>query len=65
MDDETWKCVDRKSVPNPIHSLYYEDMTDDGISELIIVTSKGLHVYQVRAPYNFFFFEKTKLSVYA
>lgn len=46
--DGTWNFVDGKSVPNPVHKLFYEDLTGDGVSELITVTAKGLHIYQVR-----------------
>lgn len=53
VDNKTWKFVDQKSIPNPVHKLYYVDLTEDGVSELITVTAKGLHVYQVESV-NFF-----------
>ncbi|XP_065200975.1 KICSTOR complex protein kaptin-like isoform X2 [Planococcus citri] len=46
VDNETWKMIGQKSIPNPVHKLYYVDLTEDGVSELITVTAKGLHVYQ-------------------
>lgn len=47
LNNETWKFVDHKSIPNPVHKLYYTDLTKDGVHELVTVTAKGLHVYQV------------------
>jgi hypothetical protein len=37
------------SYPLPIRSVYFADMTGDGLREVVVLTSEDLHVVQVRA----------------
>ena len=37
----------RKSFSHPIHSLWYGDLTGDGVSELAVLSMGGLHLLQV------------------
>jgi len=45
--EHRWQLTSRHSVPHPVHGLLYHDVTGDGARELIILTPKGLHVFQV------------------
>jgi hypothetical protein len=36
-----------KSFAQPLYSIDYVDLTNDGVRELIVASSKGLHVLQV------------------
>ncbi|KAG1681056.1 KICSTOR complex protein kaptin [Nymphon striatum] len=38
----TWQ----KSLAHPILALYYEDITDDGLKELMVLSVRGLHILQ-------------------
>lgn len=43
---ENWTLAWSKSFNNPIHCLFYLDLTGDGIKELLIVTTKTVIVLQ-------------------
>ena len=45
--DEDWTLVYSKLVASPIHSISYIDMTDDGVREVVILTTKGVIILQV------------------
>lgn len=46
-EQDGWQMEGIKSFPNPIYSVLYEDVTGDGIKELIVLTLKGVHIIQV------------------
>ena len=37
----------KKSFAQPLYAIDYIDLTNDGVRELIVASSKGLHVLQV------------------
>lgn len=37
-----------KSFSQPLYAIDYVDLTNDGVRELIVASSKGLHILQVR-----------------
>lgn len=43
--DRIW----RQSLAHRIHCMWYGDLTHDGLSELAIVSTGGVHILQVRA----------------
>lgn len=42
-----WQIEGIKSLPNPVYALLYEDVSGDGIKELIVLTLKGVLIIQV------------------
>jgi hypothetical protein len=36
----------QKDFPHPLQSMAYVDLTGDGLKELLVLTTKGLHVLQ-------------------
>lgn len=48
LENEKWTFIGEKNIPNPVHKLFYEDLTGDGVLDLITVTARGVHIYQVR-----------------
>ncbi|KAE8740265.1 hypothetical protein FOCC_FOCC014226 [Frankliniella occidentalis] len=45
-DSNSWELRATRTLPHPVHSLHYLDVTGDGVRELLILTPKGLHVFQ-------------------
>ncbi|KAJ1523768.1 hypothetical protein ONE63_001601 [Megalurothrips usitatus] len=45
-DSSAWDLQATRTLPHPVHSLHYLDVTGDGVRELLILTPKGLHVFQ-------------------
>lgn len=43
----SWDLKATRTLPHPVHSLHYLDVTGDAVRELLILTPKGLHVFQV------------------
>ena len=41
------ELVWERSFSHPIHSLWYGDLTRDGVSELAVLSMGGLHILQV------------------
>lgn len=46
-DATSWDLRATRTLPHPVHSLHYLDVTGDAVRELLILTPKGLHVFQV------------------
>ena len=42
-----WKVVHTIKLPCPVLSIAYCDVTGDGCFELVIMTSAGIHIFQV------------------
>lgn len=47
-DSNAWDLRATRTLCHPVHSLHYLDVTGDGVRELLILTPKGLHVFQVK-----------------
>lgn len=45
-DSNAWDLRATRTLCHPVHSLHYLDVTGDGVRELLILTPKGLHVFQ-------------------
>ena len=45
----TANLVWKHSLAHRIHCMWYGDLTHDGLSELAVVSTGGVHVLQVRA----------------
>lgn len=46
MKDQTWVLIWQKSFNNPIHQLFYTDLTGDGIKDLFLVTLRAVIILQ-------------------
>lgn len=45
-DDGTYKLFHQQMFPNPLLAMSYIDITGDGLKELLILSTKGLHIHQ-------------------
>lgn len=43
-DKNEYALIEQMKFRNPIHSLYYTDLTGNGIKELVVITSSGVVV---------------------
>lgn len=46
MNDRKWALIWQKSFNNPIHKLFYTDLTGDGIKDLFLVTLRAVIILQ-------------------
>ena len=46
-ESSAWDLRATRTLPHPVHGLHHLDVTGDGVRELLILTPKGLHVFQV------------------
>ena len=45
--EEQFELEWQRSFAHPIHCLWYGDLTNDGLCELVIVSMGGIHILQV------------------
>lgn len=44
--NDAWELSIKKLFDAPVHSICYMDITNDGMKELIVLTQRGVHIFQ-------------------